>query len=201
VKLGSFLPWPLVAFLVPVVLLAGGCADRERREASGEVPSVSAGKLAKSNVTMPSEGKDLDVLAKLPASERAKVGESFVPVLVPRVPADRVHVVVEPGFFAYSGTVAKTLPDGRVSLATIAVQGTRFAHEHEGFPKDVSTHAMRGTRGMFTINEGIATTTWVEHGAGYSVDVECSIGDDTRCHDEAFVLELTQGLVFVGGRP
>jgi hypothetical protein len=184
-----------------VTVTVGGCADRERREASGDVPSVSAGKLAKSTVTMPHEGKDLDVLAKLPASERAKIDESFVPVLVPKVSAERVHLVVEPGFFAYSGTVTKALPDGRVSLATVAVQGTRFAHEHKGFPKDVSTHAMRGTRGMFTINEGIATTTWVEHGAGYSVDVECSIGDDARCKDEAFVLELTQGLVFVGGRP
>ena len=150
---------------------------------------------------MPREGKSIDVLEKLPASERAKIDESFVPVLVPRTPSAEVHIVVEPGFYTYSGTMARTLPDGRVSRATVSVQGTRFAHEHEGFPQDVTTHAMRGSRGLFTINEGITTTTWVENGAGYSVDVECSISDDTRCRDEAFVLEVTQGLAFVGGRP
>lgn len=180
-----------------------GCAERDRGEkpGAGDVPQVSAGRLVKTNLTTPREAKNLAVLEKLPMSERAKIDESFVPVLVPSGPANQVHVVVEPGFYAYSGAVPRTLPDGRVSLATVSVQGTRYAHHHEGFPKDVSTHPMRGTRGLFTINEGITTTTWIENGAGYSVDVECSIPDDTRCADEAFVLDLTASLTFVGGRP
>ena len=167
----------------------------------GDVPSVSAGTLVKGTITSPREAKDLAVRGALPVEAQSKLDASFVPVLVPRARAEAVHVTVEPGFYAYSGAIDRPLPDGRVSRATIAVQGTRFAHEHEGFPKDVTTHVMRGTRGLFTINEGITTTTLIENGASYSVDVECSIDADTRCHDEAYVLELTASLAFVGGRP
>lgn len=189
-----------VTLFLPMALALPGCTARDKREPA-EIAPVSVGKLTNGVLTSPREAKNLDALARLPASERAKVDESAVPVLVPRIGADDVHLVVEPGFYAYSGTVAKALPDGRVSLATVAIQGTRFAHEHEDFPKDVSTHDMRGTRGLFTINEGITTTTWVENGAGYSVDIECSVQGDSRCADESYVLELTQGLTFVGGRP
>jgi len=162
---------------------------------------VPAGALVKSAVTPPREAKNLTVRAALPAEAQAALDAAPVPVLVPRERAEAVHVVVEPGFYAYSGAIDRPLPDGRVSRATIAIQGNRYAHEHEGFPRDVSTHTMRGTRGLFTINEGIATTTWVENGAGYSLDVECSLEADPRCHDEAYALALTAGLTFVGGRP
>lgn len=186
-----------VAPVLALSLLAA-CDGRSR---DGEVPSVSAGTLVKGAITTPREAKDLAVRSALPEAARQKIDESYVPVLVPREKAEAVTVVVEAGFYAYSGAIDRELPDGRISRATIAIQGTRHAHAHEGFPKIDGTHAMRGKKGLFTINEGIATTTWVENGAGYSLDVECSIDADTRCHDESFAVALTNGLAFVGGRP
>jgi hypothetical protein len=205
---GAQTSFPIVNFrvlarLAPVLATAllVACADRPKSDSGESVPSVSAGKLTKSAVTFPAAPRDEAARAALPAQERAKIDESFVPVLVPRAAAVDVHLVVEAGFYAYAGRVEAKLADGRTSVATIAIQGNRFAHEHPDFPKDVSTHAFRGTRGLFTINEGIATATWAENGATYSVDVECSVAEDSRCHDEGFVLELTKSLAFVGGRP
>jgi hypothetical protein len=189
----------LAPVLATALLLA--CADRPKSDPGESVPSVSAGKLTKSAVTLPSVPRDEAARETLPAQERTKIDESPVPVLVPRAAAVDVHLVVEPGFYAYAGRIVSKLGDGRTSVATIAIQGNRFAHEHPDFPKDVTTHDFRGTRGLFTINEGIATATWAENGATYSVDVECSVAEDPRCQDESFVLALTKSLAFVGGRP
>lgn len=193
----------VLAGLCPLLAsaLVVACAERPKADSGESVPSISAGKLTKSAVTLPAVPRDEAARAALPAQERDKIDESFVPVLVPRAAATDVHLVVEAGFYAYAGRIEAKLGDGRTSVATIAIQGNRFAHEHADFPKDVSTHTFRGTRGIFTINEGIATATWAENGATYSVDVECSLSEDTRCHDEAFVLGLTKSLAFVGGRP
>ncbi len=119
-------------------------------------------------------------------------------MLAPAVSLERVTLVVDQGFYALNGVVNATLPDGRGSRATITVQGTRIVHVREA-PGDVSTHAMRGGRGLYTVNEGIVTTTWIEGGTSYSVDVECSEAGDPRCQDEAFVIELTDRLAPVGG--
>jgi hypothetical protein len=180
--------------------LVGCSEERAPARATATVQPVSAGPLARTAIAFPEGPPDEAALAALPPAEAAKVGASPVPVWVPRGSFAEVRVVTEPGFYAYFGVADAPLPDGRVSRATVSVQGTRFAHEHADFPADVSTHRMRGGRGLFTVNEGIVTTTWVEGGASYSVDVECSVAGDPRCKDERFVLELTDGLAFVGGR-
>ena len=187
-----------LASLASLASLAG-CSE-ERAPAPAAVPPVSAGPLARTAIAFPDGPPDEAALAALPRAEAAKVAAAPVPVWVPRGTFSEVRVVAEPGFYAYFGVANATLPDGRVSRATVSVQGTRFAHEHPEFPRDVTTHRMRGARGLFTMNEGIVTTTWVEGGASYSVDVECSVAGDPRCKDERFVLELTDGLAFVGGR-
>jgi hypothetical protein len=38
-----------------------------------------------------------------------------------------------------------------------------------------------------------------ENGVAYSVDVECAENTDVRCTSDAFVTELTNHLVYVGG--
>jgi hypothetical protein len=188
-------------FAVAAVAALAGCSEeRTPSRGTASVAPVSAGPLARTPITFPAGPLDEAALATLPPAEAVKVGASPVPVWVPRGRFAEVRFVAEPGFYTYFGVADATLPDGRVSRATVAVQGTRFAHEHGEFPRDLSTHSMRATRGLFTINEGIATTTWVEGGASYSVDVECSVPGDARCADERFVLELTNGLAFVGGR-
>lgn len=190
-----------VAALAWLASLSGCSEERAPTRATATVRPVSAGPLARTSIAFPNASPDQVALAALPPAEAAKVGASPVPVWVPRGGFSEVRVVAEPGFYAYFGVADAPLPDGRVSRATVSVQGTRFAHEHADFPSDVSTHRMRGARGLFTINEGIVTTTWVEGGASYSVDVECSVAGDPRCKDERFVLELTDGLAFVGGQP
>lgn len=176
------------------------CSENRESARPATVTPVSAGPLAHTPIVFPAGPPDEAALASLPPAEAAKVGDAPVPVLVPRTRLAEVRLVTEPGFYAYFGVADATLADGQVSRATVSVQGTRFSHEHDDFPRDVSTHRMRATRGLFTVNEEIVTTTWVEGGASYSVDVECSVAGDPRCDGERYVLELTNGLAFVGGQ-
>ncbi len=54
-------------------------------------------------------------------------------------------------------------------------------------------------RGFVSINEGIRTASWIENGAAYSVDVECSDVRDARCQSEEFLLSIVAQLTYVGG--
>ncbi len=178
-----------------------GCSE-DPKPTPSTVKPVSAGSFAQSEVIFPATSSlDEAALAALPEGERVHLGESKVPVLVPKRPLLETKVMVEPGFYAFYGVEERALSDGRNSRATIAIQGTRFSHVHEDFPTDVTTHRMRKGRGTYTVNEGVVTTTFVENGTTYSVDVECSVSGDSRCADESYVMALTDGLAFVGGRP
>ncbi len=187
---------------LPVFAMLALAACTEERAPPAPVPPISAGPLVRTDLTFPEALPNASARAALPPAEARKIDASPVPVLVPGASgaAHEVRLMVEPGFYAYFGVVEAKLADGAISRASISVQGTRFSHRHEDFPQDVSTHTLRGRRGLFTVNEGIVTTTWVEGGASYSVDVECSVAGDPRCADERFVLALTEGLAFVGGR-
>jgi hypothetical protein len=182
-------------------LASAGCSE-DPKPTPAAVKPVSAGSFAQSEVLFPSATTlDQAALEALPESERTHLGESKVPVLVPKRPLLETKVMVEPGFYAFHGVEERALADGRISRATVAIQGTRYAHVHEDFPTDVTTHRMRKGRGTYTVNEGVVTTTFVENGATYSVDVECSVATDSRCADESYVIALTDALAFVGGRP
>lgn len=190
-----------VALGLVAALASAGCSEDPKPTPSAVKP-VSAGSFAQSEVIFPAASSlDETALAALPEGERTHLGESKVPVLVPKRPLLETKVMVEPGFYAFHAVDERALSDGRISRATIAIQGTRYSHVHEDFPTDVTTHRMRKGRGTYTVNEGVVTTTFFENGATYSVDVECSVAADARCADEAYVMALTDGLAFVGGRP
>ena len=88
-----------------------------------------------------------------------------------------------------------------VDGATISLQGTRAAHRYEGIePADRQSRASRRHKGFVSVNEGIRTASWMENGAAYSVDVECSdLRNDARCQSDDFVLAVVAQLTYVGG--
>jgi hypothetical protein len=126
---------------------------------------------------------------------RALIARSPVPVLAPReLQLASPTLVVEGEYFALTG---------RVDGATISLQGTRAAHRYEGIePVTGNRELIRASgtaRGFVTTNEGIRTASWIENGAAYSVDVECSDTADARCHGDDFLLSIVAQLSYVGG--
>ena len=133
--------------------------------------------------------------AKTDGEIRALVSRSPVPVLAPKdLRLTTPTLVVEGEYFALTG---------RVDGATISLQGTRAAHRYEGIDPATGNRELRrasGTaRGFVTTNEGIRTASWIENGAAYSVDVECSETADARCHGDEFLLSVIAQLSYVGG--
>jgi hypothetical protein len=134
---------------------------------------------------------DATALAAL-GGDASHVARSPVPVLAPaRAKLEDPRVIVDAEYYAISG---------KMTGATIAIQGTRLAHKYDNIKKIDGDRALRGTHGFVTVNEGIRSASWMENGASYSVDVECRdpVGD-VRCTSDAYVLELAESLVFVGG--
>ncbi|MDB5221043.1 MAG: hypothetical protein JWO86_8970 [Myxococcaceae bacterium] len=126
---------------------------------------------------------------------RALIARSPVPVLAPReLQLGSPTLVVEGEYFALTG---------RIDGATISLQGTRAAHRYEGIDPATGNRELarlNGTaRGFVTTNEGIRTASWIENGAAYSVDVECSEAADARCHGDEFLLSVIAQLSYVGG--
>lgn len=87
----------------------------------------------------------------------------------------------------------------RVHGATLSVQGTRAAHRYEGVDPIPGNKALRSGAGFVTVNEGIRSASFIENGVAYTVDIECASNADVRCQSDAFVTELTNHLVYVGG--
>ncbi len=126
---------------------------------------------------------------------RALIARSPVPFLAPReLQLASPTLVVEGEYFALTG---------RAEGATVSLQGTRAAHRYEGVdPVTGNRELVRGSgtaRGFVTTNEGIRTASWIENGAAYSVDVECSESADARCRGEDFLLSIVAQLTYVGG--
>lgn len=165
---------------------------------SEEGPTATTTAMLKPAITWPaSSAVDERALASLvtasarDAEVRAKVSRSPVPVLAPKeLRFESSSLVVEGEYFALTG---------RVAGAMIVVQGTRAAHRHEELPALPGNRDLRGTRGMVSMNEGVRTASWLENGAAYTVDVECSDASDARCQSESFVLSVAGQLTFVGG--
>jgi hypothetical protein len=122
-----------------------------------------------------------------------ETSESKVPVLWPAELGSRAILVTEPLFYSVTGAIDTTLPLGQSSRATITVQGTREIHNNEPVETKFNMK-LRGRDALYTRNEEIATTTWIENGVVYSVDVECSQIEDERCRGDAFVKSVSENL-------
>ena len=145
-------------------------------------------------VTWPAGTKaDARAFAALGEPTRAAelAGRSPVPVLAPtNVTFERPTFVVGAEYYALTG---------RVAGATVAIQGTRAARRHEDIAPITGDRLLRGARGFVSVNESIRTTSWIENGVAYSVDIECADPTDKRCVDETFALDIVEHLAFAGG--
>jgi hypothetical protein len=146
-------------------------------------------------VTWPADTKvDARAFAALGEPKRATelLGRSPVPVLAPTsVAFERPTFVVGAEYYALTG---------RVSGATVAIQGTRAAHRYEDIAPVAGNRVLRGARGFVSVNEGIRTTSWIENGVAYSVDVECAAPNDSRCTTDTFAVDIVEHLALAGGR-
>src|SRR5688572_8190755 len=123
---------------------------------------------------------------RLPAELRDRVGDSSVPVLLPRtLDLARATLVVEPTY---------TAPSVPAPGITVSLHTVRIAHQHPGVTAAGAERAIRGGTGYVTVNEGIRVATWTENGVAYALDLECAVAGDARCADDAYLLSLVEEL-------
>ena len=182
--------------LALTALLCVGCQrDAEPPPGSGESagdPSLRAAKSLQ-RIDWPDDSAiDERALAALSAESRRVVATSPVPVLV-----------LDPSFDLASAVLLSRGAWYALSLRspglTIALSATHLAHEYPEVAPARGSHEVRGGRGFVTRNEGIWSVTWIERGASYKLDVECASAADPRCASDAFVRDLAERLVYVGG--
>jgi hypothetical protein len=122
---------------------------------------------------------------------RETIATSPVPVLAPSTSFERASMTVGAHWFALS-----VHGDGW----TMRVDGSGEARSYPHIKAFERTHPMRAGDGFFTRNEGVWSASWIEHGAAYSFEVECTAGARAWCEGEAAVLAELERLVYVGGK-
>lgn len=162
-----------------------GCRESS---SSGVHASTTTDGIVKPAIQTPKVAPDEGVLASL-GVDRERIARSPVPVLAARGLESPV-VMIESEYYAISA---------HAGTASIAIQGTRTAHRYEGVAPVEGNRALRGGRGFVTLNEGIRSASFMENGVAYSVDVECATAGDPKCTSDAFVVNLVDSLVYVGG--
>jgi len=85
------------------------------------------------------------------------------------------------------------------SAVTVTVTGSAATRLYPGIEPHRGGRAIRGGSGFVSRNEGVQVVTWIEHGAAYSLEVECGRPDDTACASPRYAVQLTESMVFVGG--
>jgi hypothetical protein len=179
-------PAPAAASPTPRAEQKDGPTGRRGRLIAGErvwrIPSWPA-----------AETIDAAVRGRMPDAARAAVARSPVPVLVPADPelAASAELFASPTGYALSA---------RRGGVTLAVQASRQATllPHVG-PVPGNTR-MRGVDGWVSVNDGIRTAAWIEHGTAYALDLECFAADSRECGEDA-LRAAVEGLVYVGGEP
>jgi hypothetical protein len=180
--------------LAPCALsaLALGCNASPSR---GDAEVARTNAVVKPTIAWPAPSA-IDARALAALGDATEIGplvaRSPVPVLAPSASLALAQpvVIVEAEYYAISG---------HAGGATIAIQGTRPAHRYDGMEPNPGNRPLRSGRGFVTVNENIRSASFVENGAGYSVDVECDDAKDARCTSDAFVVSIVESLVYVGG--
>jgi hypothetical protein len=187
------------------LLLCGGCdrseapappAKNAPTQTTARDPRAAPTVVAK--VQWPSEASiDRAARGALTAEGREALPRAPVPVLLPRDPQllARGVLIVEPNWYSFSSDSV----DDRGAKYHVVVAATRVAHVHPEVPPARGPVRLRGRDAFVTRNEGIPSATWSEHGVDYTVDVECGSPTDARCTADAFLRDLTESLVYVGG--
>lgn len=143
-------------------------------------------------VTWPERGElDATLRDRIAAGERDRIDDAALPVLVPAVGVESGVLTVGEGWYAFSTKDGDT---------TINVQGSARARVHPGIRKADPPHVVRGQGAFISQNEGIWVVTFIEHGASYSVELECADPRGPACSGPERAVEIAQGLGLVGGR-
>jgi len=174
------------------LLVTTSCQGTPKTDTTSSTGASSA-KIEVQKVAWPKKDQiDKGALAQLGEESQRKIPDSTVPVLVPSDPKLLAVgvVMVDAVYYAFSANA-----DG----ITVSIHATRVAHKYDDIPPTPGVTPIRGTKGFVTENEGIRATSWSEFGISYSLDLECGTAGDARCKDDAYVLQLTEGLRYVGG--
>jgi len=155
---------------------------------------VVTGQPMKRIVAWPDDA-ERDVVAREALSEAARVAldEAPVPMLAPPEPARLATAVITTG---PHWAALSTNYDG-LNLS-LHVSGQAKVYEH--IPRFDGTHTVRGHEAFVTQNEGIWSAAWIENGAAYSLELECSSPDLPECSGPETITELAESLSYVGGR-
>lgn len=176
-----------------VSLLAACNTSPSAPERAGSTPAPQAAKMLVHDVVWPAPAAlDRAALGALSAAARERVSSSRVPVLLP----------AKEEMLAVANVIAKetwTASSVRTGGVTVTVTASRAAHVVPGVGPAKGNRAIRGTHGFVSQNEGIWSAAWTENGVAYSVEVECDSPAAARCADDAYVMELANGLAYVGG--
>lgn len=133
---------------------------------------------------------DADARARLDRDALDAVDRAPVPVLMPKLALDDVLVVTGAHWYSFRGE-----RDG----LTIVVSGSGQARHFPGLGAARYHDRVRGHAGLVSINEGIRHAAWIERGAAYALEVECTNQDIPACADDTFIRELAGELVLAGG--
>ena len=153
--------------------------------------SVIGGERVDRKIEWPDQPPQTRLLERWSADARAAVQASPLPVLLPPELIDDGALHTGESWFAFSG---------RSGEMTVTVQGSARAFVYPHIRAAHPTHDVRGRGGYLTRNEGIWVVSWIEHGGAYSLELECAQPYEGACKDESTVMDLVDGLVYVGGR-
>ena len=199
----------LMGCIAPMVAIVGACDPasgpsdeqtlRAAPTASGELATtkprrgrVIGGESVRREIAWPVAQTRADaVRAELDATTTEDVDRSDVPVLVPPAVATGGRVMIGDGWYAFSG---------RGDAFTISVQGSARARVYPHVRAAEPDWIVRDQGAYLTRNEGIWSVSWIEHGAAYAIEIECDEPFAGPCADETFVVELTESLVYLGGK-
>ena len=182
--------------LLVSVVAVFGCGEGSGQTASGastrtDKPSDRTVEIAV--VAWPNPASlSFSTRAALTTDARAVVARSALPVLVPAESTlvQTARIIVEERFFAVSS---------QADSIHVSLHATRVTHRYPGIGPIPGDRLLRGTPGFVTRNEGIWSATWKESGVSYVLDLECGVSADARCASDAYLLELVEGLAYVGG--
>ena len=137
--------------------------------------------------------RDATTYAALDDASKAAVDAAPVPVLVPAldVALDQRRVMQGPEWAAFWG---------QREGVTVSLHASRMARVLPGVRPLPGPQTVREQEAFVSRNEGIWSASWIEHGVAYALELECAPPDAPPCDDETALLEIAEGLVYVGGR-
>jgi hypothetical protein len=188
----SLRPIRSLAFSLQAACLAAACILAACGDSRGESPGANRTEAplgAGVNVRVPSAAAEGDEARKplLPGEWQSLAERAGMPLLVPADAADRARLHVMGG----EVWLAWSLHREDISLS---LHGTRTIHGRAERPAP-ATGSVRGHDAWSGADEGVASVSWSESGAGWMLDAQCESATDTRCSDPQFVAKFADSLL------